>query len=265
MTHPGFVLHMDFCLELCAQSNECNSITFANDGYCSHFTSNCNKRTSMSGAVSFQVKPFSTRAVYDKTDCDKNCKIDHSKFIPKTSGYVRTLKDCLESCSDNADCEGITFFDDGYCSHFGNGAKETQTMKSACYKKKADVNECLTNNGGCDSKRTCTNTDGSMKCEDCPAGYANDGAKGCKEVSCSSSSDVTVTATAASSQYSSSYPPSKSLSAGDYWQSGKNQVTNQWIDYTFEKSEEKTITHIGLQGYEYGTIGPKTVSVIEIE
>ena len=45
-----------------------------------------------------------------------------------------------------------------------------------------DVNECAANNGGCDSKRTCTNTVGSMSCGDCPAGYANDGAKGCKGV-----------------------------------------------------------------------------------
>merc|ERR1719203_476883 len=45
-----------------------------------------------------------------------------------------------------------------------------------------DVNECETSNGGCDSKRKCTNTDGSMSCGDCPAGYTNDGAKGCKDV-----------------------------------------------------------------------------------
>ena len=44
----------------------------------------------------------------------------------------------------------------------------------------SDVDECLNNNGGCDSKRTCKNTVGSMSCGDCPAGYVNDGAKGCK-------------------------------------------------------------------------------------
>ena len=33
-----------------------------------------------------------------------------------------------------------------------------------------DVNECLKNNGGCDSKRKCMNTAGSMKCGDCPNG-----------------------------------------------------------------------------------------------
>ena len=43
-----------------------------------------------------------------------------------------------------------------------------------------DVDECATNNGGCDSLRKCANKVGSMSCDDCPAGYANDGAKGCK-------------------------------------------------------------------------------------
>ena len=43
-----------------------------------------------------------------------------------------------------------------------------------------DVNECLENNGGCHNKRKCTNTPGSMKCSDCPPGWTNDGAKGCK-------------------------------------------------------------------------------------
>ena len=46
----------------------------------------------------------------------------------------------------------------------------------------SDVDECAVHdNGGCDSKRTCTNLAGSMQCEDCPSpSWANDGAKGCK-------------------------------------------------------------------------------------
>merc|ERR1712199_50945 len=43
------------------------------------------------------------------------------------------------------------------------------------------VNECLSNNGGCDSKRTCINTEGGRTCGDCPSGYANDGDAGCKD------------------------------------------------------------------------------------
>ena len=40
-----------------------------------------------------------------------------------------------------------------------------------------DVNECLTNNGGC-GKQTCTNTDGSFTCS-CPGGL-EDGKGGCE-------------------------------------------------------------------------------------
>ena len=43
----------------------------------------------------------------------------------------------------------------------------------------SDVNECLDNNGGCDSKRSCTNTAGGRTCGDCPSGYENDGDTGC--------------------------------------------------------------------------------------
>merc|ERR1712032_1207121 len=46
--------------------------------------------------------------------------------------------------------------------------------------KKKDVDECATSNGGCDNKRKCINTVGSMKCGNCATGYLNDGAKGCK-------------------------------------------------------------------------------------
>ena len=44
----------------------------------------------------------------------------------------------------------------------------------------ADVDECSVNNGGCDSKRKCTNTDGGFSCGDCPNGWNNLGAKNCQ-------------------------------------------------------------------------------------
>lgn len=36
----------------------------------------------------------------------------------------------------------------------------------------SDVNECLTNNGGCDILVTCTNLNGTFACGDCPEGFA---------------------------------------------------------------------------------------------
>ena len=43
----------------------------------------------------------------------------------------------------------------------------------------SDVNECLRNNGGCDGKRTCTNTAGGRICGNCPSGFVNVGATDC--------------------------------------------------------------------------------------
>ena len=43
-----------------------------------------------------------------------------------------------------------------------------------------DVDECVISNGGCDTKRTCTNTAGSRICGNCPSGYVNDGDTDCE-------------------------------------------------------------------------------------
>jgi len=41
-------------------------------------------------------------------------------------------------------------------------------------KKWIDINECLTNNGGCDVNAICANTIGSFNCQ-CHSGYSGDG------------------------------------------------------------------------------------------
>ena len=50
----------------------------------------------------------------------------------------------------------------------------------ACTVVYLDVNECLENNGGCDSKRKCSNNNGGRGCGKCPSGWENDGLTGCK-------------------------------------------------------------------------------------
>ena len=137
---PGYVFHMNFCLETCAQSKECNSITYAPSGFCHHFTSDCSKRTSMSGALSFQVKKISTSAAYDIADCGSECNHKETKYLPQTSEYVLTLKHCLESCSRIAECESVSFYYDGFCSHFSAEPRaKSKVMEKVCHKKHSDV------------------------------------------------------------------------------------------------------------------------------
>ena len=45
-----------------------------------------------------------------------------------------------------------------------------------------DINECLTNNGGCDLLTTCTNLPGSRTCGACPAGYTGTGDTACTDI-----------------------------------------------------------------------------------
>jgi len=40
--------------------------------------------------------------------------------------------------------------------------------------KSIDINECSTNNGGCDAQAVCTNTPGSFSCS-CKSGYSGNG------------------------------------------------------------------------------------------
>merc|ERR1711937_341897 len=45
-----------------------------------------------------------------------------------------------------------------------------------------DIDECANSDGGCDPLRQCKNTPGSHYCDDCSAGYANDGKTACKDI-----------------------------------------------------------------------------------
>jgi len=73
---------------------------------------------------------------------------------------------CVPACDDNATCTGDTCAcDTGY---EGDGLTCT------------DVNECMTNNGGCDANATCFNTAGGRNCG-CNTGYVGDGVT-CRQV-----------------------------------------------------------------------------------
>ncbi|MBH24084.1 MAG: hypothetical protein CMH57_06465 [Myxococcales bacterium] len=45
-----------------------------------------------------------------------------------------------------------------------------------------DINECETDNGGCDPLSQCTNTEGARTCGACPEGYTGDGEAGCVDI-----------------------------------------------------------------------------------
>jgi hypothetical protein len=85
-------------------------------------------------------------------------------------------------------CAGVTCSGHGTCAAAGSAAS---CVCDAGYAQPVgdptvcgDIDECTTNNGGCDSLTTCTNLPGSNSCGACPAGYTGTGATGCVPIQC---------------------------------------------------------------------------------
>jgi len=70
------------------------------------------------------------------------------------------------SCTNNGKCIDKTETKAAYCNCTGLGFDGNFCEN--------DINECLTNNGGCDSNAICANTPGSYSCA-CKSGYLGNG------------------------------------------------------------------------------------------
>ena len=70
------------------------------------------------------------------------------------------------NCLNNGACVNITEVKPAYCNCTGIGYQG--------YFCENDINECVTNNGGCHKDAICTNTPGSFNCS-CKSGFLGDG------------------------------------------------------------------------------------------
>merc|ERR1712151_1108120 len=98
----------------------------------------------------------------------------HSAVGNQDCHAVKSLPKVKQFCEGKSSCNVQSTN-----THFGDpcgGTYKYLTVKYVC------KDPCATNNGGCHSARKCMvhGTAGKVKCGDCPKGWDNDGAKGCK-------------------------------------------------------------------------------------
>merc|ERR1719247_2517931 len=165
------------CKQACMDRAQCQSITYFANGACSLFKTQCQNRKPCKDAVAQTLKAD----FFNKQESDGD---NGEIFLSASSSDQADLEACRQSCEDAADCKSTTFFKSGYCSHFSTcceNRKPSATGNADAVKTAQCVDACVIENGGCDSKRACTSTDGVATCGGCPAPLINDGAKDCKK------------------------------------------------------------------------------------
>jgi len=96
-----------------------------------------------------------------------------------------------EICGDKCCAQAGSWCSSGSCVACPNGGSRcgagccpsgTTCSDDEQYCLTVVANPCLTNNGGCDSRTTCSNSNGTASCSACPSGYSGSGASGCTDI-----------------------------------------------------------------------------------
>ncbi|MEZ4269292.1 MAG: hypothetical protein R3F39_23285 [Myxococcota bacterium] len=125
-----------------------------------------------------------TETVVPCDDADKDGVCDD---VDLCAGFDDALDDDGDGRPDACDCDT-----DDVC---GPGTTCTESTVvgepvicdcapgySGIWQNCVDIDECETNNGGCDHRTECINTAGSRDCGPCPAGSTGDGEVGCDDI-----------------------------------------------------------------------------------
>merc|ERR1712048_471203 len=133
---PGKVSSLDLCKQSCADSGDCQSITYFNSGYCSHFSTLCTKTKRKRKAVVLHYVEASavTRSPSHWVDLGSKAVCDTTAgevFLRTSSGKTSSFAQCKSSCEANLNCNSIAYFTSGYCSHFSTSCTKTMKLNKA--------------------------------------------------------------------------------------------------------------------------------------
>ena len=138
----GRVRSVEACQTLCENTSGCQGISYFRSGWCSLYSAPCtttrrrrNTKTFTlvtvdleSSQVSLQWKRVSSTLTGLQVECDTKAGEVYLQTSPRK---VDSLSECQESCIRVPKCMSITFFNSGYCSHFGTTCVKTKKHKNA--------------------------------------------------------------------------------------------------------------------------------------
>ena len=174
----GEYSHFDECTKACDDRIRCQSVTYYAEGWCSLFMTKCTNRRPVEGAVWQNIKDD----YFNHEECDVS---KGEVYYHASSGNKPDIRACQQSCTEEPNCNSVTFFMSGFCSHFSTcceNRKPSPTGSADSLKLPTCKDPCKNNNGGCDKLRACVFANGKKTCGDCPAGYTNRGSLGCAKI-----------------------------------------------------------------------------------
>jgi len=113
------------CKQSCMDDIMCESITFYNHGWCSHFSTQCTKRKLVPNAVAVATLK---KSFANNQECDQAQGED---YLRDSSSQKSTHEACHKSCKDTKGCQSATFFRSGWCSHYSTCCKKTKFAAAA--------------------------------------------------------------------------------------------------------------------------------------
>jgi len=112
------------CKKSCEDVEACLSVTYYDHGGCSLFASTCANTKDVGNAHSQQVKDPPEGLI------GKECDVSNGEMWLSAS-QEPNFAACKKSCEDEAQCQSITFYHHGGCSHFATACSKTKAISGA--------------------------------------------------------------------------------------------------------------------------------------
>ena len=129
----GKVPTLKACMKSCEDAEECKSITYYTSKWCTHWGTPCTK-TKWGGSsnkqvvisLSLKVTPRSWVEVGPNLECDGSAG---EVFLESSRGKVPHIKACKKSCEYAEKCKSISYFKNGFCTHWSTSCTKTKWTK----------------------------------------------------------------------------------------------------------------------------------------